>query len=268
MIPILVLFILAVIQGLTEFLPVSSSGHIVLARNLLPSGDLFRADGALEVLLHLGTLGAILFYFRESGLRLLRQAFSVSPEAGIARHVLLVLIAGTLPLVAITLMGRDRLDALFQSPTLASVGLLATACLLAISRGAGRGNRTLESLTLGQGIWLGIVQACALCPGVSRSGVVIVAGLILGLAPSAAFQFAFLLAIPALAGAGIWHFLMKAEAPSPDLLDWVVGVGTSLVFGLLALAWLAKVVLSNNLHYFAPWCAAVGSVGLVATWAG
>ena len=267
MIPILALFILAVIQGLTEFLPVSSSGHLVLARSLLPGGDLFQTDGALEVLLHLGTLGAILFYFRKHGLRLFRQAFSASSEAPLARHVLLILIAGTLPLVVVTLLGRDRLDSLFQSPTLASSGLLATAGLLAFSRSARRGNRKLESLTLGQGLCLGMAQACALCPGVSRSGAVIVAGLILGLAPAAAFEFAFLLAIPALAGAGIWHFWMKAETPSPELLDWVVGVGTSLGVGLVALALLAKVVRGNKLHYFAPWCAAVGSVGLVATWA-
>jgi len=164
-------------------------------------------------------------------------------------------------------MGRDRLDALFQSPALASGGLLATAALLAFSRGVRRGNRTLESLTLGQGLCLGIAQACALCPGVSRSGTVIVAGLILGLAPAAAFEFAFLLAIPALAGAGIWHFWLTAEAPSPESFDWVVGVGTSFVVGLVALALLAKVVRGNKLHYFTPWCAVLGSVGLVATWA-
>ena len=268
MIPILALFILAVIQGLTEFLPVSSSGHLVLARSLLPGGDLFQAGGALEALLHLGTLGSILLYFRKRGALLLGRAFSASSEAGIARHVLLVLIAGTLPVVFITLVGQDRLEVLFQSPTLASCGLLATASLLAFSRGVRRGSRTLESLTLGQGLCLGIAQACALCPGVSRSGTVIVAGLILGLAPAAAFEFAFLLAIPALAGAGIWHFCMKAEVPFPELSNWVVGVGTSLVVGLVALALLAKVVRGDKLHYFVPWCAALGSIGLVATWAG
>lgn len=259
------LLLLAAIQGVTEFLPISSSGHLVLARSLVANGEPFAMDGSVEVLLHLGTLVSLLVFFRRRLIDFCTGLFCEHPGSSEARHLAGVLFFGTLPIVVFTLLFGDKADYLFRSPMLASSGLLLTAGVLFVSQYSPSEQKSVGDIGMLSALGIGIAQACAIFPGVSRSGMVIVVGLFLGLSPIASFELAFLLAIPALTGAGIWHFLVKDDPHLPSGAEWLAGAGVSMLFGLLALWALVQIVRAGKLHYFAPWCAALGLFGLFAS---
>lgn len=257
------IILLAVVQGLTEFLPVSSSGHLVLLQHLLGSseGDLF-----LDVVLHCGTLGSVLVVYRQDVWRLLRLD---AP----ARLYILALAVGTLPAVAVGLLLKDVVEAVFASPVYAGVGLLVTGAVLLTTRLApGRGDApdTWEPrpVPLGKALLVGCAQAVAICPGISRSGSTIAASLWLGLARAEAARFSFLLSVPAIAGALVLHLL------DGDLTTRASGVGLALAavvafgVGLVAIRWTTMAVVQKHFWKFSVYVLVLGAVVVALVLAG
>ncbi|MEQ8786390.1 MAG: undecaprenyl-diphosphate phosphatase [Pirellulaceae bacterium] len=249
--------LLAIVQGLTEFLPVSSSGHLVVANALLsaavgrPLPDLVE----VSIFLHLGTLLSILVFYRRRILRLL----------GADRRVAALLLVGTLPAVAMALLLEAFASHLLESPLLAGLMFPATAVLLIVSSRRDPGEVDYTSLTWPRALLIGAAQAVAILPGVSRSGATIAAGLLLGLRRDSATAFAFLLAIPAIAGAVVlqlWKMSHTSAATSVGLLT--LGAAIAFVVGLAALTLLTKLVTHGRLHWFAWWLVPLGAA--VTAW--
>lgn len=240
------------VQGLTEFLPISSSGHLVVVPAFLERAgmDITPPSLAVSAVLHLGTLIAVLVYFRRDVVRVLRFR---SDEDG--RRILLLVAVGTIPAV-VGLPLESTLDS-FQD-TVSNVGwsLIATGVILAIGHRLAWGVRRMTDGRVPDAVVVGIAQAFALIPGISRSGVTISAGNGRGFSPVEAARFSFLLGIPAIAGAGLIQL--------PDVLDsgfqteLLVGLLVAAVSGYLAIAWLLAALRRTGLAPFAAYCAAVG----------
>ena len=241
------------VQGLTEFLPISSSGHLVLVPAFL---GVDQPDLATSAVLHLGTLAAVVAYYRRDliGLTRFRQ------DAG-ARRVLSLLAIGTIPAV-IGVFVEDQIGSIQEDPTAVAIALLVTGMVLFISGLFMSGRITLEHLPLRDGLLIGIAQAFALIPGISRSGMTITAGMARALDRSEAARFSFLLAVPAIAGAGFLQGLELLDAGgfSPELL---AGLVVAAVSGYLAIAVLLRALTRFGLRPFAAYCFVVGTIALI-----
>ncbi len=269
--PLVLLVILAVVQGLTEYLPISSSGHLVLIREFF-GGDLLADDATIEVLLHVGTLLAVLAFYRREVRRLLLGVLGRSGDAPEQRRLFLALVVGLLPLLLL-LPAKDWLEAELYSGTLVpSLALLVTGGLLWFSRRLPAGARDLAGIGLGAAFLIGCAQAVAIVPGISRSGSTIVAGLALGLTVDGAAAFSFLLSMPAVGAAA---FLKALEAGRGDAAAtgaspaaMLLAVALSAVVGWLALGLLLWIARSRRLAWFAPYCWLAGAAGLALTLTG
>ena len=243
--------VLGVIQGIAEFLPISSDGHLVIAEHVL---GIKENNLAMTVALHIGTLASILVVYRRE----------IVPSLKSPRLVLAV-IAATLPLVFVGLFVKDAVEQTFGSPMIAGFGLLLTALVIALMPRVERGLLSLENVTWKQGLTVGLFQTIAVLPGVSRSGTTIFGGLATGMKRESAANFSFYIAVPAIAGAAVLHGkdLLQAGtgglAPGPTL----AGMLTSFVVGLAALRLLLGLVSRSKLQWFAWYCAALG-VGVIA----
>jgi undecaprenyl-diphosphatase len=252
------IIVLAIVQGLTEFLPVSSSGHVVVTEALFEAATGNNLEDLLEVniVLHLGTLLAILVYYCREILRLL----------GEDRRVAGLLIAGTIP-AAIFGIGMEKFgEAVLESPMVASALLPVTGLMLLIAVRIPPGSGQYRDLTFGRVLLIGLFQAVAVLPGISRSGATIFGGLCVGLERKQAATFAFLLAIPAIGGAGLLKAIeaFSRSEPgntSPGIL--AIGALVAFVVGLFSLWWLIRLVERGHWHRFAWWCIPVGLVSLV-----
>jgi undecaprenyl-diphosphatase len=251
--------ILGAVQGLTEFLPISSSGHLVLFQRFVgvdPPGVL------LEALLHWGTLAAVVLVFRSDIAFLAR---SLTPKGTIeGRKEIGLIAAGTIPVVVLGLLLRSSMGGLFASFPILGASLLVTGLTLALTGIVHRrGERNQAGFS--DAIVVGLAQAIALLPGISRSGVTISAGLFTGLTPRRAARFSFLLAIPALFGAGavsLWEAVRAGDAATP-WLGLAAGMITAFVVGLLAIRALLALVSGGRLWVFSIYCIALGVLVLV-----
>ena len=235
--------ILAVVQGLTEFLPVSSSGHLVIAQKLL---GFATPPISFDILVHSATLLAIIWFLRSSLLKLLRQ------------NLLLVLI-GSLPAGLIGLMLQPYLQIIFNSLSLVGIGLLFTGLILLATKSA----RSGSSLSIKSALLVGTAQALAILPGISRSGSTIATALILGVARPAALNFSLLLAIPAILGAQIIEFkdlFNHGNSLSVNALGFLVAFFS----GILALKLIKAALASHHFHRFGYYCLAVGALVLLS----
>lgn len=240
--------ILAIVQGITEFLPISSSGHLVIVAELLQA-NVDRSD--VNIVLHAGTLFSIVvFYWRRIWQMLVED-----------RRVIGLLIVGTLPAVVIGLTVKLCFDQWLESPLLAGCMLPITGCLLlwASIRGCG-GDASYEQLSYRSALLIGLFQAIAVLPGISRSGSTIVAGLLVGMNRRAAATFAFLLAIPAIAGATVLELrhIVTDQPLTTSTSVLIYGATAAFVVGLATLWWLVKWIERGRLHWFAYWCIPVG----------
>jgi undecaprenyl-diphosphatase len=248
---LLEIVILAIIQGIAEFLPISSSGHVVVAAAAFNRlGHPMQQMVTLNIVLHLGTLGAILVFYWGRICRLL----------GEDRRLIPLLVVGTLPAVFVGLPTRRYFEGALESPALAGCMFLVTGAMLAFSPRIRQGQLGCRKLTYGQALLVGLFQALAVLPGVSRSGATIVAGLGCGLKREEAAAFSFLLAIPIIGGAGLMELvgvlLEPSGAPPWGLLG--LGAGLSFAVGLASLAWLLRWVRKGRLHHFAWWVIPLG----------
>ncbi len=268
---------MAVVQGLTEFLPVSSSGHLVLASQILD----IQTDGGplLEVILHIGTLIAVfIVYYKDvwslikegvlliiDGVRYLvnkaKYPFRMYPER---KMVVMVLIA-SVPTAVLGLFVEAFLQDLFMSSTIAvGVMLLVTSALLLLSTKIKQGSKRVEKATYRDALAVGIVQGIATMPGISRSGSTIVAGLAGGFDREFAIRFSFLISIPAIAGASLLTFIKADLAElAANAGPYLVGLVLSAAVGYLCIRTLLRMLKNHTFHYFGYYCGAVGVIAII-----
>jgi len=247
--------LLGVLQGLTEFLPVSSSGHLVLAQSLMPA---FRQPGVLfDVLLHAGTLLAVLVYFRSDVLALVR---SLGPRGEPTyRRLAFLIAAGTVPTGLIGVLFKDPLEALFHAPRAAAAMLLVTGGLLWISEVLGRPRDGLDRLGYPRALAVGTVQGLAIVPGISRSGSTIAAGTLLGVRGEEAARFSFLLSVPAILGAVVLQLPEVSSVDAGASLAYGVGVLAAFAAGLGAIRFLMGAIRRGRFRWFAVYCWVLGA---------
>jgi undecaprenyl-diphosphatase len=257
--------LLGIVQGITEFLPVSSSAHLILAREFF-GWDAGRFGLPFDVACHVGTLLAVLLFFRRD----IAELFAATPAAltgktdPAARRVRLI-IAGTVPIVIVGLLFADEIELYLRGPIVAAVGLTVGAVLLLVVERLGPRTKGDESLTIPVALLIGIGQAAALSPGMSRSGTTIAAGMALGLRREAAARFTFLMSAPAVAAAAAKEALelrhMQPDASMATLM--VIGLVTSAVVGYLTVKFLLRFLGSNRLDVFAWYRLALAAVTIV-----
>ncbi len=247
---------LGVLQGLTEFLPVSSSGHLVLFQQFMEIGT----DHVLfDLVLHLGTLVPVLYFYREHVLKILTdpvQGEGPMLEREGVRTGLFVILA-SIPTAAIGLGLEDVFEALFATPAALSVTFLVTAGLLLLTRRLDSGTIDVATMPWMYALALGVAQGMAITPGISRSGTTIAVALLLGLDRDFAARFSFLMSVPAIGGAVLLK-LKDADFATLNLPQLGVGFVAALVTGYFALVLLVKLVREGNLHHFA-WYLVVAS---------
>lgn len=258
---------LAIVQGLTEFLPVSSSGHLVLLQGLMGTRVPGTGSVLFETSVHAGTLGAVVYQYRARIARLVSAAGSLLGAGGRARpaaaddlrYIGLVAV-GSIPAAAVGLLLHDPIAATFDLPALAAGCLAATGVYLLFSRGRG-GARPLGWKAA---LLIGAAQAVAILPGCSRSGWTITTGLLCGLGFAEAAEFSFVLSIPAVAGALALEFAGGADPLTPAAAA-KLGAGAAAAFlsGLLALRLLIRILAAGHMHRFAWYLLPAGAAGLV-----
>ncbi len=261
--------VLGIVQGATEFLPISSSAHLVLVPWILQWEFDAKAAFIFNVLVQWGTLLAVVFYFRHDLLLMIRAIWRgvrarkplQDPEAKLAWLVLVASIPATIVGVAL----KTQVGQVFENPTAVSILLLVTAAALFVSERIGKLDRTLDSLSTADSLWIGLAQASALFPGISRSGVTIAAGLARRLQRPHAARFSFLIAIPVMIGAGLMAVLDLATMPDgySQVSALVVGFCTAVIVGYFAIRWLIHFLTRKSLSVFAVYCAVVGGLGLL-----
>ena len=266
--------LLGLIQGVTEFLPISSSGHLAIAENLLHMSGSSEVPGFFDVLLHLGTLVAVFIAYwsdiREMvielfyGVRDLAQRSTPTP-APPARRLILLIIVGTLPLFAV-LPIKDAVESLSGNMYFVAGALLVTGCLLFASDRVRPGRKTEKSATLLDVLLVGVAQAIATCPGISRSGTTITAGCFVGFDRRFAVRYSFLMSIPAILGANI---LSLKDAVTDiiwaDVPVYLVGVAVAAAVGNVCIRLLKMIADKGKFGFFAYYCWAVGIVTLILT---
>ena len=255
--------LLGILQGLTEFLPVSSSGHLVLGKTILG----WQETGiTFEVFVHFGTLLAVVVVFWRDILNLVAAFFAlfrkkVPQKADADRRLLFYLIAATLPAVVIGLGFEDQVEQVFQNPHLVCYMLIVTGLFLLATRFV-RGAK--KEPTLRNTFLIGVAQAVAILPGISRSGATITTGIFQGLNGETAARFSFLLSVPAILGATILKVSELLQNPISAQYFLVLAAGTLAAFvsGYLAITTLLGIVRRGKLYWFAPYCLILGIIGL------
>lgn len=268
--------ILGTVQGLTEFLPVSSSGHLILFQNFfgIDEPELF-----LDICLHAGTLIAVfLVFFREiwSILNTLIRLPALSRESGGIKslfesnddvRISVLILSGTIPTGILGILFHEMADRLFSNVMLVGGMLLVTGSLLWITRGFKTSGRQLKNMGLKDSLIIGFIQGLSILPGISRSGATISVALILGIDREVAGRYSFLLSIPAIVGAlamGVESGLIEQSSASPATL--IGGTLTAAVIGYLALKILLKIIKHGRFFTFSPYCWAVGILALIFSW--
>lgn len=257
--------ILGIIQGATEFLPVSSSGHLVLVPWLLGWKD---PGLTFDAVVHWGTALAVIAYFWREWLALVQAVFQSIRQRSIAdpkARLALLIIVGTVPAALIGYALEDFFEQMFSRPAAAAAFLLVTATLLSISEWLGHRETDLGQMTWLDAILIGLGQTLAIFPGISRSGTTIAAGLARGLKREPAARFSFLLATPVILGAGAFKLLDLAQAGDlagqiPTLIVGFVGAG---IVGFGCIHFLLRYLQRRRLYPFAIYCVAAGIICLI-----
>lgn len=264
--------LLGLVQGVAEFLPISSSGHLAIAEHLLASGAIEVPD-FYDVLLHLGTLVAVFIAYWQDirdmilelidGVRDLARGTTPNPVPP-ARRMILLIIVGTLPLF-IVLPVKDFVEGLGNSLYFVAAALVVTGFLLFASDRVRKGRKTEKNASLVDVLLVGVAQAIATCPGISRSGTTITAGCLVGFERKFAVRFSFLLSIPAILGANILSLKSALEGGIiwADVPVYLVGVAVAAGVGYLCIRLLRMIADKGRFGWFAYYCWAAGALTLV-----
>ncbi|MCK4507036.1 MAG: undecaprenyl-diphosphatase UppP [Desulfuromonadales bacterium] len=253
--------LLGILQGATEFLPVSSSGHLVLAQHLL--GDFEQSGVLFDVLLHVGSMVAVFLYFRRDLIGLISSLWRRDEAAVQQRFMVKLLIAGSVPTAIIGLLFKDFFIGLFERPALVCVMLLVTGSLLWFAERLRKREQSRKEMSFMDAIVVGTVQGCAIIPGISRAGSTIAALLLRGVDGETAARFSFLLALPAVFGAALLSVKDLDAVATDAILPYIAGTIAALITGLFCIHLLMGIIKRRRLHWFAFYCWFVGGVGLV-----
>jgi len=266
--PILQVIVLALVQGLTEFLPVSSTAHLYLTSTLLG----WNAESlSFDIILHLGTLIAVLVYFFRDWLQIIGQAFGVQlghdEELKHNRALLWLLAVGSIPVGIAGLLFNKQAEGAWRNEYVMGAMLIGVGILMYIAENAGRRVRDLGSVNFADAVTIGLSQALAVVPGTSRSGITISAGLFRNLTRESAARFSFLLSTPAIAAAALkaMHDLHK-EHHLRDLLTfpYLIGIAVSAVTGCAVIAWFLFYLRRSGLRPFVYYRIAFGILVLAS----
>ena len=269
----LIALLLGLVQGATEFLPISSSAHLYAIPYLFGISDPLLSSLAFGAVIHLGTLAAVLVALRRDVMRLVRVALRSISSGGRHRgepadeRLILAIVIGTIPAVILGVAAGDLLEGAVRTPLVVAGAVTAGALLLWFAESFGSRERPLQSVGVIDGLMIGLAQALALIPGISRSGATISGGLLLGFRREAAARFGFLLGIPAIAGAGtikLKQLLESSEdlAASAPLL--IIGVVSAFISGLFAIKLLFRILDGGSTRIFVVYRFAFAAV-LVAS---
>jgi undecaprenyl-diphosphatase len=266
--------VMGVVQGLSEFLPVSSSGHLIIVPYLAGWHDPFITSLAFSVMLHIGTLVALLLYFRGDWLRLVPAGFATirdrSFDGDPDRRTAWLLVVATVPALVIGVLLNDVVEKRFREVGLVALMLVVGGAILWLAER--RGSRRLlgVDLTFPKAVGIGLAQAIALVPGISRSGISISAGLFAGLDRESAARFSFLMATPVTAAAAAYEMLKVVRGDigvAVELGPMLAGMATSLIFGVVAIAALLRFLRTRSTDIFVVYRVVLAAVVLV-TWLG
>jgi undecaprenyl-diphosphatase len=240
------------LQGATEFLPISSSGHLVLAHRVF---GVEEVGLAFDVALHLGTLVGLVIYFRNDFLHMARSLLNrnLDEEGIFSRNLFIYICIATLPAVLAGVVFGSEAETSWRSPILVAFTLAGVGLLLLIADKKGKCSRKFTALTVKDILLIGLAQALAIVPGVSRSGITIIAGLFLGLERAAAARFSFLLSAPVILGAGIYNLptIFRQGLEGGMLVSYLTGFIMAAVSGYCFIAFLLKYVRTRSLAVFA-----------------
>lgn len=261
--------LLGLIQGLTEFLPISSSAHVQIAQELMGLSELSKPQlTAFIATIQIGTELAVVSYFFKTIVSILSAWFSSgfqpwSKQPGEARMGWLIII-GTLPIAVLGLLFREQVENDVRQLWVIGVTLIVFGLLLGLADYIGKKRKPLAELGVGSGVAFGLGQALALIPGVSRSGGSITVGLLLGFTREAAARYSFLLAIPAVLAAGALQFISSfGDLPQDLLLATITATLVSFVSGYAVIAWLLRYLEKGSFLPFVLWRVMVGSLLLI-----
>jgi len=247
---------LAIVQGLTEFLPISSSGHLVIFQKIFG----LAPPVLFDILVHVGTLGAIIFFFREDLVKILQ---GISKREKDSWHIFWLVVIGTIPAIIIGLFLQRDITQIFDSLKLVGVALLITSGLLISTRWFKLLNRQFNQLNWKDALIVGLFQALAILPGVSRSGSTIVAGLSRKMNRETAFQFSFLLAIPAILGALTLQIPELINSQFNYLNQAIGGMVIAGIVGYFSLVILKRFLVKSQLWIFGIYCFLLGTIILI-----
>jgi|AntAceMinimDraft_2_1070361.scaffolds.fasta_scaffold11607_2 undecaprenyl-diphosphatase len=268
--PVLKSLILGIIQGLTEFLPISSSGHLVLGKHFL---KFQTPDTSFEVFLHLGSLLAVILYFWKDILALIKAISPIKnvkfPEEQMKnRKLVFYLIISTFITGVIGIFFKDFFENLFTNPILVAGMLSITGIIIFISDTIRFEKVHTSDMGVGRAIIIGLSQSLAILPGISRSGTTISVALFSGIKRSEAARFSFLLSIPAILGAALLHFKDFANLDKGMLMNYIIGGVGAFVSGYLVISLLLKLIQKRKLKYFAYYCWVASITSIILLLAG
>ena len=260
--------LIGIVQGLTEFLPVSSSAHLVFIQNLLG----VESSLAFDTFLHLGTLIAVVWFFKVDIYKMIRawwlsigdllqgkfrQGFLDDPYKRLSWYVILA----TIPVALVGVLFEDAVDSLFAGALyVPAFFLFVTGTILYLSQRLPSGNVNYDMISKKEALFMGLGQACAILPGLSRSGTTIAAGLTIGLNKEFAAKFSFILSIPAILGAFILQVKDIGSALDVNFLPIIFGFIASIIAGYMAIRWMLDLIENKSLDIFAYYCWVIGIV--------
>jgi undecaprenyl-diphosphatase len=252
--------VLGLVQGITEFLPISSTAHLRLVPALLGWPD---SGAAFTAVIQLGTLAAVIGFFLRDLVRMIAAAVRPATRKNLDARMLLYMAAGTVPIGVAGLLARHAIEGPLRSILVIASSLIVVGIVMAIVEKTARHERTFESFTLRDALIVGVAQALALVPGTSRSGITLVAAMLLGFRRDAAARFSFLLSIPAVAAAGVFELpkLMRDHEVGTTAL--VTGLLVAAVSGYLSVAWLLRFLRTRTTYGFVVYRVILG-LGLIA----
>lgn len=256
---------MGLIQGLTEFLPVSSSGHLEIFNALAGARDALDSDFTMVLLVHLGTALSIIWVYRDDIWNLIRKG--LTPEMNEEKHFIGQIIISMMPALIIGLAFEDQIESLFEGGIIhVGIFLVITGMILWLTPNIGDQS---QKMTWKLALLIGIAQAVAILPGISRSGMTIAAALMLGVGKKEAARFSFLMVLPVIFGKMLLDFLSgDFQLTADNTLPIIVALITSFVVGVLACQWMIRIVQKSQLRYFAIYCALAGLIVAISSWYG
>ena len=264
--------IIGLVQGLTEFLPVSSSAHLIFAQQALGVSDVGLA---FDVLMHVGTLVAVIVYFFNDIVNMIKGFllslvdlkngnFMGEIKKDPYKKLAWLTILATIPVGVVGVLFNDMIESMFQGLTIPAFLLLVTGCLLYASQRMNSGRIDVRNVTIKEALIMGCGQALAILPGLSRSGTTIAAGLFAGLDKEFAAKFSFILSIPAILGAAVFQ-LKDLSGGNIEIGACIAGFVVAVISGYLAISVLLKIVREKSLDIFAYYCWIVGLIVLIGS---